>query len=176
MRTTHLVIISTTLLAFVYLSIDAQAAEDYEELRLGQPVFSDHDLEKYEKLQDIQTEQSAPESDYEKRQRINKEERQRAMEEKRRIGEEKQKERWCNRGNKIRLKIEKLRGNVQDREREIAGMSAFTSREMARKEKAQKNLERGYKRRLKEAEQTLTDAENEAYRKGIPMGWPRCQF
>jgi len=176
LRASPLVIISTILLAFVYLSIDAQATEDYKDLKLCELVFSDQDLERYERTEDVQTEPAVPGNEYEERQRINKEERERAMEEKKRISEDKQKDHWCNRGNKIRLKIEKLRGNVQDREREIAGMSAFTAREMARKEKAQKNLERGYKRRLKEAEQTLTDAENEAYGKNIPMGWLRCQF
>ncbi len=176
MRACPFVIISTTLLAFVYLSIDAQAAEDYKNLKLCQLVFSDQDLERYEKSEDVQTEAAVPGNEYGKMQRINREERERVVEENKRISEEKQKDHWCNRGNKIRRKIERLKLNVQDREREIAGMNAITFREMARKEKAQKDLERGYKRRLKEAEQTLTDAENEAYRKGIPMGWPRCQF
>ncbi len=168
-----MVVIQIFLLAFFYWTVDAYA-EGFKDLILCELVFSDQDLEKYGKSQDAQTEPAVPGS--EDTRRISGEEREKATEENKRKGEEKQKERWCNRGNKLRRKIEKLRLNVQGREREIAGMSIITFREITRKEKAQKDLERGYKRRLMDAEQSLTDAENEAYRKHIPMGWLRCQF
>lgn len=142
MRASPFVIISTTLLAFAYLSIDAQAAEDYKDLKLCQLVFSDQDLERYEKSEDAPTEPAVPGNEYEKRQRINKEERDRAMEEKKRISEEKQKDHWCNRGSKIRRKIERLKLNVQDRERKIAVMNTITFREMAEKRRLRKTLKR----------------------------------
>jgi flagellar biosynthesis GTPase FlhF len=89
--------------------------------------------------------------------------------------EQREKEYWCKKTAPQRKKIQRLNEEINEKERELAEENAGGS---ARNKKARtltKSLEKT-RRRLKDAEGILSDLAEEAHRKGVPMGWLRCQF
>lgn len=79
-------------------------------------------------------------------------------------GDQKKKEYWCRRGDSHRKKIEHAKEDIK----EIEDSGSITK-------SLRKKLESA-KKRLRAAEKDMADTDAEAYRKGIPAGWLRCQF
>lgn len=92
--------------------------------------------------------------------------------------EQKEKEYWCKRATEYRKKIEKAQEDVEEIEKKLAEIEGNPLPD-ARRKKAIKQLHnklRKSKKHLRNAERELSDFEDDAHRKGIPPGWPRCQF
>ena len=64
---------------------------------------------------------------------------------------------------------------INEKERELAEENAAGSARNKKTRTLNKALAKT-RRRLKDAEGMLSDLADEAHRKGVPMGWLRCQF
>ncbi|MBI5102692.1 MAG: hypothetical protein HZB33_12790 [Nitrospirae bacterium] len=95
----------------------------------------------------------------------------------------KDQEYWCSKGRQLRKKLDMSRDEVNAL-KELSNEFRETEASSSGKKKlaARKNVRKNEKnvvaaqRRLKEREALLADLEEDAYRKGIPAGWLRCQF
>ncbi|MDP2753171.1 MAG: hypothetical protein Q8P40_02140, partial [Nitrospirota bacterium] len=90
------------------------------------------------------------------------------------IKEEQEKEYWCKKTIQYKNKIEKIKEEIAEAEKELSGENSMY---LSYKEKKaiQKKI-KSEKKKLKYAENDLAEFEDEAHRKGIPPGWLRCQF
>ncbi len=89
--------------------------------------------------------------------------------------QQKEKEYWCKKAAPKRTKIQRLNEEINEKEQELAEEE---SKNVIQNKKA-KTLNKDLvtiRKRLKEAEENFGDLEGEAYRKGVPPGWLRCQF
>lgn len=89
--------------------------------------------------------------------------------------EQREKEYWCKRTTPQRKKIRQLNEEINEKERELAEENAAGSARNKKTRTLNKALAKT-RRRLKDAEGMLSDLADEAHRKGVPMGWLRCQF
>ncbi len=128
------------------------------------PVFTNQDTEKYKTPADnnpsvIKTKMDKATEKSEKAQKIK---------------EEQEKEYWCKKTIQCKNKIEKIKEEIAEAEKELSGENSM---HLSYKEKKaiQKKI-KSEKKKLKYAENDLAEFEDEAHRKGIPPGWLRCQF
>ena len=89
--------------------------------------------------------------------------------------EQREKEYWCKKTAPQRKKIRQLNEEISEKERELAEENAGGSARNKKTRTLNKALAKT-RRRLKDAEGMLSDLADEAHRKGVPMGWLRCQF
>jgi chromosome segregation ATPase len=152
---------ASVILAAAFMSSSSYAAGSAE-----QPLsFSNKDLERYEN------------SDRQSREPLsadpkNSEVRKNGAGDSR---EQREKEYWCKKAEPQRRKIQQIKDEINEKERELAEESTGVA---ANKKKA-RTLDRALsktRKRLKDAEGKFSDLADEAYRKGVPMGWLRCQF
>ena len=88
---------------------------------------------------------------------------------------QKEKEYWCKKAAPQRKKIQKLKGEIGEKEKELAEENPRSLSGNKKTKALNKELSK-IRNRLKEAEENFGDLEGEAYRKGVPPGWLRCQF
>lgn len=74
-----------------------------------------------------------------------------------------------------RKKIQKLKGEIGQKEKELAQENTRSLSGNNKTKALNKELSK-IRNRLKEAEENFGDLEGEAYRKGVRPGWLRCQF
>jgi hypothetical protein len=152
---------ASLILVTAFMSSGSYGADSSE-----QPLsFSNKDLEPYENSGDRKREPQSPEPK-------NSEVKKTKAEDSK---EQKEKEYWCKKATPQRKKIRQLSEEISEKERELTEENAGG---MARHKKTRSlNKELGKtRRRLKDAEGMFSDLEDEAHRKGVPMGWLRCQF
>jgi hypothetical protein len=89
----------------------------------------------------------------------------------RKTKEDHEKEYWCKKTAPHRKKIDSRRDEIRATENELSESSLTLKKKKALSRKLESS-----KRKLKSSERDLGDLEEEAYRKGIPPGWLRCQF
>lgn len=80
-------------------------------------------------------------------------------------------EAWCRRGTPIIRAISEAQNEIEELNSEFSkeGQEALSeSRKEGRRD--------GVMRKLREAESALSDLEDEAHAKGVPVGWVRCNF
>lgn len=87
------------------------------------------------------------------------------------IKEDREKEYWCKKAAPYRKKIDRTRDEIQATEKELSESSLTPKKKKTLNRKLQSS-----RRKLQSSERDLSDCEEEAYRKGIPPGWLRCQF
>ncbi|MBN2654944.1 MAG: hypothetical protein JXR79_07520 [Nitrospirae bacterium] len=126
----------------------------------GSEIITDNDLQKYKKggiIVDNQTIQTNQPVQLERS--LNK----------------KEKQRWCDEGEKYRMQIAKAQEDLKQADKHLAEEKALfpvTNKKIkaaqAKKLKAEKAL--------KESQAKLDALENRAHRSSIPPGWVRCQF
>lgn len=87
---------------------------------------------------------------------------------------EKQKEgaSWCKKATSYRKVIEKDQEDISDLEKALEELSGAESK---KKKNIEKRLGKA-KKHLRNSERELAELDDEAYRKGVPPGWLRCQF
>ncbi len=150
---------ASLMLVTVFMSTNSEGADSSQPLS-----FKNKDLEHYESPGDRKTrEPQLPEQK-------NSEVRKTKTEDSRELRE---KEYWCKKATPQRKKIEHLTEEISEKERELTEENAKGS--VKNKKTLTKTLTKT-RRRLKDAEEKFSDLEDEAYRKGVPMGWLRCQF
>jgi hypothetical protein len=132
-----------------------------------QPLsFSNKDLESYENSADHKTRGS--QSTELKSSEVRKTKAEDAR-------EQKEKEYWCKKAAPQRKKIQRLNEEIGEKEKELAEENSRGSIRNKKTRTLNKGLAK-IRKRLKEAEGNFGDLEGEAYRKGVPPGWLRCQF
>ncbi len=89
--------------------------------------------------------------------------------------QQKEEEYWCKKAAPQRKKIQKLKGEIGEKEQELAEENSRSLSGNRKTKALDKELSK-IRNRLKEAEENFGDLEDEAYRKGVPLGWLRCQF
>jgi hypothetical protein len=93
---------------------------------------------------------------------------------------EKEKDRWCRKGNLHRNRVGAAQANLSEAERKYSDSlekaSASTPKKRKRAAKVSDSGVRKARLKLEKAERALNDLEQEAHRKNIPPGWLRCQF
>ncbi len=148
------------LVIIFFASSSSYGADSYEK----QLSFSNKDLKPYEnsdaKPRELQSEPK------------NSEVRKTKAEDSR---EQKEKEYWCKKAAPQRRKIQQLHEEIKTKERELAEENAKFIAKNKKTGTFNKSLLQARKR-LKDAEGRFGDLQDEAYRKGVPMGWLRCQF
>lgn len=127
------------------------------------PYYSGKDTEKYRSSADAQPSGAQKSS------------RKAGKKDSRTTTDKKEQERWCKEATSRKKKIEKAQQNVREAEMNIAKEKEKGFHTDKEKSKLQEKLAKA-KTRLKAEEQSLSDLENEAHRKGVPPGWLRCQF
>jgi len=125
------------------------------------PVFTNQDIEKYKKLSDSESLPVKTDRTAENRGKLLK------------AKEQHEKEYWCKTATRHKKKIERAQEDIVEAEKELSGEYGALS---YKKRSALQNGLRNAKRRLKYAEKDLAEIEDEAYRKGVPPGWLRCQL
>ena len=152
-------VFASVILVIALMSSSLYAAADSS----GQPLsFSNKDLEPYENSGD-RTQSAEPK---------NSEFRKTKAEDSR---EEREKEYWCKKAAPQRKKIQQLKEEISEKERELTEENtgvAVKNRKTRTRDKALSKT----RKRLKDAEGKFSDLADEAHRKGVPMGWLRCQF
>jgi len=126
--------------------------------------FSNKDLEKYKTVSDDKTSGTKPvaEKPFDGKTVAAKTERKAEAAKPAGDRDRKEQEAWCKKGGAQQKKIDKAKEDIKAAE-------SGTGKAARKKMETSKN-------RLKAAERDLADLEAEAYRKGIPAGWLRCQF
>ncbi len=89
--------------------------------------------------------------------------------------EQREKEYWCKKASGPRKKIQRLNDDISEKEQQLAETSRNGAIRNGKTMALNKEIAKTRKR-LKYAESDLRDLEDEAYRKGVPPGWLRCQF
>lgn len=121
--------------------------------------FTNKDLEKY-KSDSAPGAVEAPKTDW----------KQTKKEKTAKAEEERDKEYWCKRASSYREKMAKAKAEKEEIEIELSETAAPRKRAQI-----EKSLDRA-KKQLNHAERDFADLGDEAYRKGVPQGWLRCQF
>jgi len=127
------------------------------------PVFSNQDLRQYG---------TNPPGDETEEDTVGKQRRQKEAET---TMETKKREYWCKKATPYRRTVEETRDELRETEELL---SAERAKNLSRNKRipALEKKETGLKKKIRKAERNLGDLEDEAYRKGIPQGWVRCQF
>ncbi|TAL22985.1 MAG: hypothetical protein EPN94_10195 [Nitrospirae bacterium] len=146
------------LVFFVGLFSGFASGED----KKGAPIYTNQDIEKYKKTSDANTPIAKADRTTDKKEKAQK------------IVEEREKEYWCKSATYHKRKIEKIKDDIAETEKEIP---VENERPLSSKNKkaVQKRLN-ALNKNLKYAEKDLNGLEAEAHRKSIPPGWLRCQF
>lgn len=126
------------------------------------PVFTNQDIEKYKQPSDSKFHPVKTDRTAEKKAKAEK------------IKEEQEKESWCKKANSYKKKIDKIKDEITEAEKELSEEKGVDLSYKKKKE-VQKRLHNARKH-LKYAEKDLSELEDEAHRNGIPPGWLRCQF
>jgi hypothetical protein len=126
------------------------------------PTFSNKDLDKYKTPYDNAPQNNMPVD--------------RGAEkiEKTALRDQREREYWCKRAAPYNRKIAKAQAEVKEAQDELAADKDSGRHAVSKSRTLNKRLEKAEKR-LKDAERDLSDLGDEAYRKGIPPGWLRCQ-
>jgi hypothetical protein len=125
------------------------------------PTFTNQDIEKYKKPSDSEPLPVKTDRTAENRGKLLK------------AKEQHEKEYWCKTATRHKKKIEKAQEDIAEAEKGLSGEDGPLS---YKKRSALQNRLKNAKRRLKYEEKELAEIEDEAYRKGVPPGWVRCQF
>lgn len=152
----------SVILVTAFMSSASYGADSSE-----QPLsFSNKDLEPYENSADRKPRELQPPEPK------NSEVKKTKAEDSR---EQREKEYWCKKAAPKRKKVQQLNEEISEKERELAEENIG----VAAKNKKSRTLDKALaktRKRLKDAEGMFSDLVDEAYRKGVPMGWLRCQF
>jgi|GEM_PF-1353792 len=153
---------TSVILVTAFMSSSSYSADSSE-----QPLsFSNKDLEPYENSADRKPRE--PQSPVPKNSEVKKTKAEDSR-------EQKEKEYWCKKAAPQRKKIQQLNEEISEKERELAVENAGTAVRNKKARTLDKALAKTRKR-LKDAEGMFSDLADEAHRKGVPMGWLRCQF
>jgi hypothetical protein len=153
---------ASVILVTAFMSSSSYGADSSE-----QPLsFSNKDLEHYENPADRSPRQ--PQSPEPK----NSEGKKTKAEDSR---EQREKEYWCKKAAPQRKKIQHLHEEISEKERELAEENTGVAVRNKKTRTLNKALAKARKR-LEDAEGKFSDLADEAHRKGVPMGWLRCQF
>jgi len=156
-------LITSSVVMFTAFMVSSSYGTDPSQQPLS---FSNKDLEPYENSADHETRGSqSPEL---KNSEIHKTKVGHA-------GEQKEKEYWCKRAAPQRKKIQRLNGEIDEKEQELTEENSRGFSQNKKTKALNKELAK-IRKHLKEAEENLGDLESEAHRKGVPPGWLRCQL
>ncbi len=156
--------ISSTAL-FVFSLVFALGAFSNEVLGQAEtPIFTNKDIDKYKGPNDYNKTEKSETRDY----RADK------QEQLKKINEEREKEYWCKKASPYRRKIESTTDDIRQLEDEQ--LQANVKSPSGKKGRSISRRIQSTRKKLREAEKDLAELENEAYRKGVPQGWLRCQF
>lgn len=146
-------------LAVIWVAgICGAAAYAGDSARNDSNYFTNEDLEKYKgQHENTMAEQSEPPKQ------------ERAA----RNREDREKEYWCKKASPYARKIDGLKEDLRLAEQRVSDSQTKSAR---KKSTALHSKMENSRRKLKEAQRDLEELENEAYRKGVPQGWLRCQF
>jgi chromosome segregation ATPase len=129
-------------------------------------IFTNQDIEKYKGPSEAKTSDARA---------VSKEDAEKAQNDKNQsIWEDQEKEYWCKKASAYKKKIKKADDDVKETEGEIVQGSSKGSHGGKKTSQLQKKLEKSRKK-VEYAEAGLGELEDEAHRKGVPPGWPRCQ-
>jgi peptidoglycan hydrolase CwlO-like protein len=126
----------------------------------GSEIITDDDLQKYKKggiIVDNQTIQTNQPVQLERS--LNK----------------KEKQRWCDEGEKNRKQIASAEEKLREAEKDLSEVKAVVPITNKKVKSANKKKLKAEKV-LKEAQGRLDELENRAHRDNVPPGWVRCQF
>lgn len=126
------------------------------------PVYTNQDIEKYKRPSD-----SKPGV-------VRTDKAERKKEKSQKSKEEHEKEYWCKTASSYKKKIEKIKDDIAEAEKELSGESSMSL--SYKKKKTIQNKITKSKKQLRYAEKDLAGLEDEAHRKEVPPGWLRCQF
>jgi predicted DNA binding CopG/RHH family protein len=124
------------------------------------PSFTNQDIEKYRQPSDSRNSPAKPAGAEVKR------------ESSAQVQKQKESDVWCRKAASYRKEIERDQNDVKDLEKALDELNDT-------KGKKKMSIERKLKKakiRLRDSERDLAELDDEAYRKGIPPGWLRCQF
>ena len=152
---------------FIVNSMCCTAVNGAESSAEEQPqIFTNQDIEKYK---------GPPEAKTTDTRTVSREDMEWARNEKNQSArEDQEKEYWCKKASAYKKKIKKADDDVIETEREIAQESSKGSHGGKKTSQLQKKLKKSRKK-VEYAEAGLGELEDEAHRKGVPPGWPRCQ-
>jgi len=124
-------------------------------------VITEQDLEKYKKGGAVIDNQTVQKSNYQSSKKVS----------------DKEKQRWCDEGEKLRKQISRAQEEVRQADSALhEKMTAPESRKRSKEITNARNKKIRAERNLKEAQTDLDTLENRAHRNSIPPGWVRCQF
>ncbi|MBI5203406.1 MAG: hypothetical protein HZA11_00645 [Nitrospirae bacterium] len=126
------------------------------------PVYTNQDIEKYKRPSDSKTGVVKTDNAERKKEKSQKSK------------EEHEKEYWCKTASSYKKKIEKVKDDIAEAEKELSGESSMNV--SYKKKKTIQNKITKSKKQLRYAEKDLGGLEDEAHRKEVPPGWLRCQF
>ncbi len=126
------------------------------------PLYTNQDIEKYKRPSNSKTGVVRTDKTSEKSGKSQK------------LKEEHEKEYWCKTATSYKRKIEKVKDDIAEAEKELSGESSMHI--SYKKKKAIQNKITKSMKQLRYAEKDLAEFEGEAHRKEVPPGWLRCQF
>lgn len=126
------------------------------------PLYTNQDIEKYKKPSDSKSAAVRTDKTSEKSGKSQK------------LKEEHEREYWCKTATSYKRKIEKVKDDIAEAEKELSGESSMHI--SYKKKKTIQNKITKSKKQLRYAEKDLAEFEGEAHRKEVPPGWLRCQF
>ena len=152
---------------FLVNSICCTAVNGEDKSAQGQPqLFTNQDIEKYKGPSEAKTTDTKT---------FLREDMEKVRNDKNQsIREDQEKEYWCKKASAYKKKIKKADDDVKETEGEIVQGSSKGSHGGKKTSQLQKKLEKSRKK-VEYAEAGLGELEDEAHRKGVPPGWPRCQ-
>jgi len=153
---------------FIVNSMCCTAVNGAESSAEEQPqIFTNQDIEKYKGPSEVKATRDTK--------TVSRDDMERARNyEKQSIREDREKEYWCKKASAYKKKIKKADDDVKETEGEIVQGSSEGSHGGKKTSQLQKKLEKSRKK-VEYAEAGLGELEDEAHRKGVPPGWPRCQ-
>lgn len=153
---------ASVILCAAFMPFNSYAADSSEE-----PLsFSNKDLGPYESSEDRKPRELRPPEPK------NSETRKAKAED---FREQREKEYWCKKAAPQRRKIQQLNDEIREKEQDLAEDNAGAAVRHKKTRTLNKSLAKTRKR-LKDAEEMFSELADEAHRKGVPMGWLRCQF
>lgn len=126
------------------------------------PLYTNQDIEKYKKTSGANTPVAKADRTTEKKEKTQK------------TTEGREKEYWCKSAAYHKRKIEKIKDDIAEAEKEIPVENE--QQLPSKKKKAVQKRLNTLNKNLRYAEKDFAEIEAEAHRKGIPPGWLRCQF
>lgn len=144
------------------VSIGLFSGSAFGEDKKEAPLYTNQDIEKYKKPSDSKSRVVRTDKAEGKKEKSQKSK------------EELEKEYWCKTATSYKKKIEKIKDEIAEAEKELSGESSM-SLSYKKKETIQNKITKS-KKQLRYAEKDLNGLEDEAHRKEVPPGWLRCQF